>query len=39
VHELIALREAGAGPERIAELLAPDVVFKTSRLATRRLPS
>jgi hypothetical protein len=33
VHKLIALRETEAGPERIAELLAPDVVFKSPVLS------
>lgn len=33
MHELIALREAGAGPDRIAALLAPGVVFKSPVLS------
>lgn len=33
MHKLISLREAGAGPDEIAELLAPDVVFKSPVLS------
>jgi hypothetical protein len=33
VHKLIVLREAGAGAEKIAALLAPDVVFKSPVLS------
>ena len=33
MHKLIALREAGAGPAEIAELLAPGVVFKSPVLS------
>lgn len=33
MHKLIILREAGAGPEEIAELLAPEVVFKSPVLS------
>jgi hypothetical protein len=32
-HPLVALREAGAAADRIGELLAPDVVFKSPVLA------
>jgi hypothetical protein len=33
MHKLISMREAGAGPDEIAELLAPDVVFKSPVLS------
>lgn len=33
MHKLIALREAGAGPDAIAALLAPGVVFKSPVLS------
>jgi hypothetical protein len=33
MHKLIQLREAGAGPDEIAQLLAPSVVFKSPVLS------